>query len=63
MLAIRLPEDLEKWLEELAKRTGRTKTYYVREAIVEHLVDLEGSLPRRGAVAGAAFRGRTVPPD
>ena len=29
-------------LEELAKRTGRTKTYYVREAIVEHLDDLEG---------------------
>lgn len=41
MLAIRLPEDLEKRLEELAKRTGRTKTYYVREAIVEHLDDLE----------------------
>jgi RHH-type rel operon transcriptional repressor/antitoxin RelB len=39
MLAIRLPEDLEKRLEELAKRTGRTKTYYVREAIV--LDDLE----------------------
>jgi RHH-type rel operon transcriptional repressor/antitoxin RelB len=41
MLAIRLPEDLEKRLEELAKRTGRTKTYYVREAIVEHIDDLE----------------------
>lgn len=41
MLAIRLPQDLEKRLEELAKRTGRTKTYYVREAIVEHLDDLE----------------------
>ena len=41
MLAIRLPEDLEKRLEALAKRTGRTKTYYVREAIVEHLDDLE----------------------
>jgi RHH-type rel operon transcriptional repressor/antitoxin RelB len=41
VLAIRLPEDLEKRLEELAKRTGRTKTYYVREAIVEHLDDLE----------------------
>jgi RHH-type rel operon transcriptional repressor/antitoxin RelB len=41
MLAIRLPENLEKRLEELAKRTGRTKTYYVREAIVEHIDDLE----------------------
>jgi RHH-type rel operon transcriptional repressor/antitoxin RelB len=41
MLAVRLPEDLEKRLEALAKRTGRTKSYYVREAIVEHLDDLE----------------------
>ena len=41
VLAIRLPQDLEKRLEELAKRTGRTKTYFVREAIVEHLDDLE----------------------
>lgn len=28
-------------LENLAKRTGRTKTFYAREAIVEHLDDLE----------------------
>jgi RHH-type rel operon transcriptional repressor/antitoxin RelB len=30
MLAIRLPEKIEKRLERLAKRTGRTKTYYAR---------------------------------
>lgn len=41
MLAIRLPQSIEKRLEKLARRTGRTKTYYVREAIVEHLEDLE----------------------
>lgn len=41
MLAIRLPEKIEKRLERLAKRTGRTKTYYVREAILQHLDDLE----------------------
>jgi RHH-type rel operon transcriptional repressor/antitoxin RelB len=41
MLAIRLPQSIEKRLEELARRTGRTKTYYVREAILEHLADLE----------------------
>jgi predicted transcriptional regulator len=28
MLAIRLPEKIEKRLDRLAKRTGRTKTYY-----------------------------------
>jgi RHH-type rel operon transcriptional repressor/antitoxin RelB len=41
MLAIRLPESIEKRLEKLAKRTGRTKTYYVREAILQHLEELE----------------------
>jgi RHH-type transcriptional regulator, rel operon repressor / antitoxin RelB len=41
MLAIRLPEKIEKRLARLAKRTGRTKTYYAREAILKHLDDLE----------------------
>lgn len=41
MLAIRLPADVETRLEMLAQATGRTKTYYAREAIVEHLDDLE----------------------
>ena len=41
MLAIRLPQTIEKRLEKLARRTGRPKTYYVREAILEHLEDLE----------------------
>jgi len=41
MLAIRLPESIERRLEKLAKRTGRTKTFYVREAILQHLDELE----------------------
>jgi RHH-type rel operon transcriptional repressor/antitoxin RelB len=41
MLAIRLPPELEQRLEALAKATGRTKTFYAREAILEHLDDLE----------------------
>ena len=41
MLAIRLPEDIETRLDSLAKRTGRSKTFYAREAILEHLADLE----------------------
>jgi RHH-type transcriptional regulator, rel operon repressor / antitoxin RelB len=41
MLAIRLPEKIEKRLDRLAKRTGRTKTYYAREAILQHLDELE----------------------
>jgi RHH-type rel operon transcriptional repressor/antitoxin RelB len=41
MLALRLPEDIEARLEKLAKATGRSKSFYAREAIVEHLSDLE----------------------
>ena len=41
MLAIRLDPEIEKRLDALAKKTGRTKTFYAREAILEHLEDLE----------------------
>ena len=41
MLAIRLPTDIEERLDRLAKATGRTKTFYAREAIVEHLDEFE----------------------
>jgi len=41
MLAIRLPSDIESRLAALAKKTGRTKTFYAREAIVEYLSGLE----------------------
>lgn len=41
MLSIRLPEDIELRLENLAKKTGCTKTFYAREAILEHLNDQE----------------------
>jgi RHH-type transcriptional regulator, rel operon repressor / antitoxin RelB len=41
MLSVRLPQDFDKRLDILSKKTGRTKTYYVREAIIEHLEHLE----------------------
>ena len=41
MLALRLPPEIEARLDALAKKTGRTKSYYAREAIIEHLEDLE----------------------
>jgi RHH-type rel operon transcriptional repressor/antitoxin RelB len=41
MLAVRLDAATEKRLEALAARTGRTKTFYAREAIETHLDDLE----------------------
>ena len=41
MLSIRLDPETEKRLEQLAARTGRTKSYYAREAILEHLDEME----------------------
>lgn len=41
MIAIRLPADINDRLDALARRTGRTKTYYAREAILRLIDDLE----------------------
>ena len=43
MIAIRLPADIEDRLNKLAKATGRTKSYYVREVLVGHLAELEAT--------------------
>jgi RHH-type rel operon transcriptional repressor/antitoxin RelB len=61
MLAIRLPEEIERRLEELARKTGRTKTYYAREAILEYLDDLEDiHLAERRYAAYLADKSRTT---
>ena len=41
MLAIELDPDTEQRLDRLAERTGRPKDFFAREAILEHLADLE----------------------
>jgi RHH-type rel operon transcriptional repressor/antitoxin RelB len=41
MLAIRLPESIERRLAALARKTGRSKSFYAREAILKHLGALE----------------------
>lgn len=40
-ITVRLGKDMEKRLDALAKFTGRTKTFYVRQALEEKLEDLE----------------------
>ena len=39
--SIRLPHEIEDRLEVLSARTGRSKSFYVKEAILEHLGDIE----------------------
>ena len=41
MIAVRLPAEVENRLANLAQETGRTKTFYVREAIMNYIEDLE----------------------
>ena len=41
MLTVRLPGEIEARLQALAKATGRSKSYYAREAILEKLEDME----------------------
>ncbi len=62
MLAVRLPTEIEARLDNLAQTTGRTKSYYVREAILEHLDDLEDLYLAERVLAGIrAGRVKTIP--
>lgn len=61
-ISIRLPEEVESRLTQLASLTGRSKTFYIREAIVEHLDDMEDLyLAERELEEIRAGRARTVP--
>jgi len=62
MLAIRLPEEIETRLGQLAKATGRTKSFYARQAIIEHLDDLEDVyLAEKELEAIRAGKVKTIP--
>jgi RHH-type rel operon transcriptional repressor/antitoxin RelB len=53
MLALRLPPQIEKRLDALARKTGRTKSFYAREAILRQIEDIENRyLPKRRPARG-----------
>lgn len=39
--SVRFDDSIEKRLDELAKKTGRSKSFYIRELVESHLDDLE----------------------
>ena len=41
VVSFRLPPDISSRLDSLAQMTGRSKTFYMIEAIREHLDDME----------------------
>ncbi len=58
MRSVRLAPEMMERLQTLADKTGRTKSFYAREAILRYLEDMEdtfiaiepGKVPRIGAV-------------
>lgn len=51
-VAVRLTEEEQQRLDALAERTGRTRSFYVREAIREHLDELEERYWADDVIAG-----------
>ncbi len=61
-VALRLPEEVAQRLQRLADRTGRSKTFYMIEAIREHLEDLEDLyLAEQRLIEIQAGRSQAVP--
>ncbi|MGA2696386.1 MAG: ribbon-helix-helix domain-containing protein [Terriglobales bacterium] len=60
MLGIRLESELEQKLESLARETGRSKSFYAREAIRQYLEDREDYLK---AIAALERREPTITLD
>ncbi|WP_216364328.1 type II toxin-antitoxin system RelB family antitoxin [Subtercola boreus] len=64
VVSVRLPEDLKGRLDALSASTGRPAAFYLREALSEHLGDMEhayGVLARAEAIRAGARD--TVPFD
>ena len=63
-VSLRLPDDISRRLQQLADRTGRSKTFYMLEAIQEHLDDLEDLyLAEQRLIDLHAGKSGTVPLD
>lgn len=61
-VSLRLPDDLNRRLSDLAGKTGRSKTFYILEAIREHLDDLEDLyLAEQRLIDIRAGRSKTIP--
>lgn len=61
-VSLRLPDEVTQRLDKLATLTGRTKTFYMVEAIREHLDDLEDLyLAEQRLIEIRAGRSQTVP--
>ena len=61
-VSLRLPDEVSQRLQRLADLTGRSKTFYMIEAIREHLDDLEDLyLAEQRLIALRSGESRTLP--
>lgn len=61
-VSLRLPDDISDRLQKLAELTGRSKTYYMVEAIREHIGDLEDLyLAEQRLIANRAGKSQSIP--
>ena len=60
LLTLRLSKKMEAQMNRLAKRTGRTKAFHARQALEEHIGDLEDLCIAEVRLA-AIDAGRVVP--
>ena len=61
-VSLRLPDEISQRLQRLADLTGRSKTFYMIEAIREHLDDLEDLyVAEQRLVALRSGESRTLP--
>jgi len=61
-ISIRLTDEEEARLDGLARRTGRSKSFYVRAALHEYLTDLEDAFAADAAIDAFDAGGRRSRP-
>ena len=61
-VSLSLPDEVAQRLQRLSQRTGRTRTFFILEAIWQHLDDLEDlHLAEQRLIDLRARRSRVVP--
>lgn len=61
-ISIRLTDDEEERLDQLARRTGRSKSFYVRTALHEHLAEMEDAFTADESLDAFEASGRSTRP-
>ena len=64
MMTIKLPEDVEQQISELARGAGQSEAAYVLNVLLKHLEDMEDVLMAEARLEDLrAGRSRTIPLD